>query len=141
MDALSPQVPRTAVRATHSVRDRLNDLKGENRRAYLGLMAAKHILEEFGPKAGIPEVKWRIEAADYPHRANMGELRWPDPDNQEEHPTDAWRVLFYSNRASTYVLLVAVGNKHDNPTWYEDQIRDLNPLLDKIKRHVEEGDR
>lgn len=100
--------------------------------AWVGLRAAIQYLLEFKRAAVAPDVRWRIVESRYGR--HCGEIRWPDPEVQSEHPNDAWRGLFVAHPSNDWYVFTVLGNKagagRGGNDWYSDAV----PRSDEITR-------
>lgn len=88
--------------------------------AWVGIQAAIRYLLEFKRAAVAPDVRWHIVQSEF--RTHSGEVRWPDPESQSEHPDDAWRGLFVAHPSDEWYVFTVLGNKagtgRSGSDWY-----------------------
>ena len=93
-------------------------------------MAAVRYLSEFGRSAVAPDVKWGLEVSRY--RADSGEVRWPNPEYQDEHPGKAWRGLFVAATDMSWIIFTVLGNKHGVDDWYDRLVAESDAIAEAI---------
>lgn len=102
--------------------------------AWAGLVAAREYLREFQRSALAPDVRWHIAQSEFAQ--HCGEIRWPNPEDQAEHPDSALRGLFVAHPTNEWYVFTLLGNKATGPlrgdTWYESAV----PLSDRIARQA-----
>ncbi len=100
-------------------------LAAVNPAAWAGLQAAIQYLLEFQREAVAPDVRWHIVASEY--GKHCGEIRWPNPEAQFEHPNDAWRGLFVAHPDNNWYVFTVLGNKagtgQGGNTWYTPAVQ------------------
>jgi len=100
-------------------------LAAVNPAAWAGLQAAIRYLLEFQRAAVAPDVRWHIVESEY--GKHCGEIRWPDPEAQFEHPNDAWRGLFVAHPDNNWYVFTVLGNKattsQGGNTWYTPAVQ------------------
>lgn len=93
--------------------------------AWSGLTAAIEYLREFKRTAVAPDVKWHIAQSDFAQ--DCGEIRWPNPENQADHPSTALRGLFIAHPSDEWYVFTMLGNKasgsHRGNAWYEPAVK------------------
>lgn len=89
--------------------------------AWAGIIAAREYLRAFGRAAVAPDVKWNILQSSFGE--HCGELRWPDPEDQADHPRKAIRGLFVAHPSDEWYVFTLLGNKAAGTTlgsdWYD----------------------
>lgn len=89
--------------------------------AWAGIVAAREYLRAFRRAAVAPDVKWHIVQSSFGE--HCGELRWPDPEHQAEHPGTAIRGLFVAHPSDEWYVFTLLGNKaagpHRSSDWYD----------------------
>ncbi len=92
--------------------------------AWAGIRAAIRYLLEFKRAAAAPDVRWHIVRSQF--GAHCGEVRWPDPESQSEHPDDAWRGLFVAHPDDDWYVFTVLGNKagtdRSGNDWYTSAV-------------------
>jgi len=110
--------------------NQLRILRDGDKSAAVGVVAAVRYLAEFGRSAVAPDVKWRLEVSRY--RADSGEVRWPDPEYQDEHPGQAWRGLFVAATDMSWIIFTVLGNKHGADDWYDRFVTESDAVAEAI---------
>lgn len=78
-------------------------------------------LRQFRRQAVAPDVRWGIAQSKF--GADCGEVRWPYPEIQARHPTDAWRGLFVAHPDDDWYVFTILGNKAGvGNAWYSDAV-------------------
>lgn len=113
---------------TNQFRDRLLEVQSSDRALARNIGAAIAYLNDFGRSAVTPDVKWNLATSEF--TTNSGEIRWPDPEDQERYPNDAWRGLFVAATDTSWILFTLLGNKAGQPDWYQKAV----PLSDSRAR-------
>lgn len=86
-----------------------------------GLREAIRYLTEFRHGAISPDVRWGIAQSAF--GVNCGEIRWPDPEIQREHPDHAWRGLFVAHPNDVWYVFTILGNKaRVGNAWYDEAV-------------------
>lgn len=89
-------------------------------KAWAGIVAAREYLRAFGRAAVAPDVRWHIVQSSFGE--HCGELRWPDPEDQADHPGKAIRGLFVAHPSDEWYVFTVLGNKaagrHRGNDWY-----------------------
>jgi len=89
--------------------------------AWVGIVAAREYLRQFGRAAVAPDVRWHIAQSVF--GADCGELRWPNPEDQVGHPDLAIRGLFVAHPNDLWYVFTLLGNKavgaHRGNDWYD----------------------
>ena len=103
------------------------------------LEQATDYLIEFGQQAVAPDVEWYIaQSAFGPH---SGEIRWPDPETQQDHPNDAWRGLFVAAVDYSWILFTVLGNKaagsHRGNAWYDLAVPQSDQIARAAAKHLD----
>ncbi|MDE0676097.1 MAG: hypothetical protein OXH42_02005 [Acidimicrobiaceae bacterium] len=92
--------------------------------AWAGIRAAIRYLLEFKRAAVAPDVRWHIVQSEF--GTHCGEIRWPDPEAQSEHPDDAWRGLFVAHPNDDWYVFTVLGNKagtdRSGNDWYASAV-------------------
>lgn len=85
-------------------------------------------LSEFRHYAIAPDVRWGITQSVY--SGHCGEIRWPDPEIQAEHPGDAWRGLFVAHPDDDWYVFTILGNKAATGNdWYDQAVPQSDALV------------
>ncbi|MGH1505614.1 MAG: hypothetical protein ACRBI6_18840 [Acidimicrobiales bacterium] len=98
--------------------------------AVAGLSAAMTYLADFGRSAVSPDVQWHLQTSAYGSHA--GEVRWPNPEDQHDHPGQAWRGLFVAAVDTSWIIFTVLGNKAIGPARGNDWYRSAVPRSDDI---------
>lgn len=82
-------------------------------------------------------MRWHIAQSEF--GPDCGEIRWPNPEDQNDHPDTALRGLFVCHPSAEWYVFTVLGNKangrHRGNAWYGPAIE----LSDKIARHAIEA--
>ena len=105
-------------------------LSGTDPVAWAGLTAAIGYLRNFKREAAAPDVRWHIMESEY--GKDCGEIRWPNPEEQTDHPGTALRGLFVAFPSDEWYVFTVLGNKATGPlqgnAWYRAAV----PRSDEI---------
>jgi len=100
-------------------------LSTTNPMAWAGLTAAIEYLREFKRAAVAPDVKWHIAQSEFAQ--DCGEIRWPNPEDQSDHPNTALRGLLVAHPTDEWYVFTVLGNKasgtHQGSAWYDLAIK------------------
>lgn len=106
-------------------------LAASNPAAWAGIVAAREYLREFGRAATAPDVRWRITQSVFAEYC--GELRWPNPEDQAEHPDIAIRGIFVAHPSDEWYVFTVLGNKavgkHRGNEWYDLAIKQSDQTI------------
>ncbi len=101
--------------------DAAKQLASTDAEAWAGIVAAREYLRAFGRAAVAPDEKWHIVQSSFGE--HCGELRWPDSEDQAEHPGTAIRGLFVAHPSDEWYVFTLLGNKaagaNRGSDWYD----------------------
>lgn len=116
--------PPLVVRASRTFRQSAERLAAADPLAWAGIRAAMQYLLDFKRAAVAPDVRWHIVQSEFGR--HCGEIRWPDPEFQSEHPDDAWRGLFVAHPNDDWYVFTVLGNKagadRSGNNWYTSAV-------------------
>ncbi len=105
-------------------------LSAENPIAWAQMVAGFRYLEEYREAAVAPDVRWGIALSRFGKFS--GEVRWPFPEDQADHPNSAFRTLFVVATDYSWAVLTILGNKATHVSgsnaWYDEFV----PISDQI---------
>ena len=119
-----PPLPRRVDHYSAAFKVVAEERANSNRLAWAGMLGAIRYLLEFKRSAVALDVRWHIVQSEF--GKHCGEVRWPDPGTQSEHPNDAWRGLFVAHPNDDWYVFTVLGNKAETGRsgidWYTSAV-------------------